>query len=365
MRIALVAPLVSPIGGAQLGGAQSVVGDLALGLTQRGHQVDVYAAMGSFIDGVRVVETGVESGTLAAAIYRHGQDQAVALPAIENAFRTVYAAIAVERYDIVHNHAFDAAAITLAADLAAPILHTLHLPPDRSMAGAIRTARDSPRPPRIAAVSASLAEGWSRLEPVDVVLANGVPTSRMPWSEGAGQGVVFAGRLSPEKGAAEAIAIARAAELDIDVFGEAYDSDYAAERIEPLRRLPGVTVRGPVERTVLWERMLAATAVLCPAMWDEPFGMVAAEAQALGTPVVAFASGNLPAVVIDGLTGFVTTPGDVGEATGALKRASGIRRAACRQHAELHLDLEPTLDAHERYYRKATLEAGVATGAGD
>ena len=360
-----MAPLVSPIGGAQLGGAQSVVADLALGLTQRGHEVDVYAAAGSLIDGVHLVETGVESGTLAATRYRHGQDHQGALAALENAFRSVYWAIAREQYDIVHNHAFDAPAITLAVELSAPVLHTLHLPPDRTIAGAIRTARDGPSPPTIVAVSTSLAAAWSRLEPVDVVLTNGVPTSRMPWSGVGGRGVVYAGRLSQEKGAAEAIAIARAAGLDIDIFGEAYDPDYAAQRIEPLRDLPGVALRGPVDRAFLWERMMAAAAVLCPAVWEEPYGMVAAEAQALGTPVVAFASGNLPEVVIDGLTGFVTTPGDLGKAADALRRAPGIRREACRRHAELHLDLELALDAHERCYRNATSKAGVAAGAGD
>lgn len=360
-----MAPLVSPIGGAQLGGAQSVIADLALGLTQRGHHVDVYAAAGSFIDGVRVVATGVDSGTLAAAKYRPGQRQAGAPEALEDAFRSVYAAIAVQEYDVVHNHAFDASAITLAAGILARVVHTLHLPPDVALAGAIRAARSSPHPPTIVAVSASQALAWSRLEPVDVVLANGVPTSRMPWSHRAGKGVVYAGRLSQEKGAAEAIAIARAAGLDIDVFGEAYDPGYSAQCIEPWRDAPGVALSGPVNRILLWDRLMTAAVVLCPSTWEEPFGMVAAEAQAVGTPVVAFAQGNLPHIVIDGVTGFVTAPGDVGEAAAALRRAPGIRREACRQHAERHLDLEATLDAHERCYRRATSAAGVVTGAGN
>jgi glycosyltransferase involved in cell wall biosynthesis len=365
VRIALVAPLVSPIGGAQLGGAQSVIADLALGLTQRGHHVDVYAAAGSSVDGVRVVETGVDSATLVAARYRHGRGRAGAPEALRDAFRSVYATVALQEYDVVHNHAFDASAITLAADIPARVVHTLHLPPDVAVAGAIRATRKKPHPPTIGAVSASQAWAWSHLEPVDVILANGVPTSRMPWSHRAGRGVVYAGRLSHEKGAAEAIAIARAAGLDIDVFGEAYDPGYSAQRIEPWRDAPGVALSGPVDRTLLWDRMMTAAVVLCPSLWDEPFGMVAAEAQAVGTPVVAFALGNLPHIVIDGLTGFVTTPGDVGEAAAALRRTPGIRREACRQHAERHLDLEASLDAHERCYRKATSPAGVATGAGN
>jgi glycosyltransferase involved in cell wall biosynthesis len=364
VRIALVAPLVSTIGGAQLGGSQSVISDLALGLSLRGHEVDVYAAAGSQIQGARLVDTGVDSRSLAAARLRPGQPAAEPPEALVEAFRSVHAAIADQDYDVIHNHAFDAPAITLAAEAATPVVHTLHLPPDRAVAAAVRAARSGPHAPRVAAVSVSQAEAWSRLERVDVILGNGVPTSRMAWSALPGAGAVYAGRLSQEKGAAEAIAIARAAGLGIEIFGEAYDPEYTIKRIEPYRHAPGVVLRGPLERAQLWDRIRGASVVLCPSLWDEPFGMVAAEAQALGTPVLAFASGNLPRVVVDGLTGFVVRPGDVDAAAGALNRVKTIRRQACRRHAERHLDLEATLDAHEACYRKAIVDAGVATGAG-
>ena len=104
---------------------------------------------------------------------------------------------------------------------------------------------------------------------------------------------MFAGRLSPEKGAAEAIEIARAAGVRIDVYGDGYDAGYTREQIEPRRAGPGVTVHHAVPRASLWQVIARAAVVLCPAMWDEPFGMVAAEAQACGTPVVAFRRGGL------------------------------------------------------------------------
>ena len=65
--------------------------------------------------------------------------------------------------------------------------------------------------------------------------------------------------------------------------------------------------------------MARATVVLCPAGWDEPFGMVAAEAQACGTPVVAFERGAIGEVVVDGVTGFLVAPGDI-EARGRRRR---------------------------------------------
>jgi glycosyltransferase involved in cell wall biosynthesis len=105
--------------------------------------------------------------------------------------------------------------------------------------------------------------------------------------------------------------------------------------------------------------MAGAAAVLCPAAWDEPFGLVAAEAQACATPVVAFRRGGLGDVVVDEVTGFLVAPGDVAGATAALGRLDSIERAACRRHAETHLDIESVLDTHERVYREL-LRPGAA-----
>ena len=114
-----------------------------------------------------------------------------------------------------------------------------------------------------------------------------------------------------------------------------------------------------VPRASLWAAMARAAVVLYPVQWDEPFGMAAAEAQACGTPVVAFKRGALSEVVAHGLTGFLVPPGDV-RAAEAVARAAEISRPACRNHAEAHLDLEQSLNAHEQLYRRL---AGLSSGA--
>jgi glycosyltransferase involved in cell wall biosynthesis len=96
--------------------------------------------------------------------------------------------------------------------------------------------------------------------------------------------------------------------------------------------------------------MTRAAVVLYPARWDEPFGMAAAEAQACGTPVVAFRRGGLGEVIMDGVTGFLVPPDDHRAAAGAMAKVAGISRLACREHAARQLDLERSLDAHERLY---------------
>src|SRR5580693_8726555 len=300
MKIAIMAPLVTAIREPQLGGSQAFVADLARGLAGRGHDVDVYAASGSRIDGVKLIDTGVDPRALAGTLYRatgsdagDGSDPLAAAAASEAAFATAFAAVRSSRYDVIHNHAFDAPAIRLGTGLRAPVVHTLHLPPDRDLSTALRDAARRGRPPVVAVVSNSQAVAWRRVVPVDAVLPPYPATRDIPWSATAGQGAVFAGRLSPEKGAAEAIDISRAAGVPIDLYGDVYDAGYSREQIDPRRGWPGVAVHDPVPRASLWEAMARAAVVLYPARWDEPFGLAAAEAQACGTPVIAFRRGGL------------------------------------------------------------------------
>jgi glycosyltransferase involved in cell wall biosynthesis len=359
VRLAILAPLVAPIREPQRGGSQAFVADLARGLAERGHDVHLYAASGSRVAGVDIVDTGVDHRSLEATLYRSDARGSGDIAAAGDAFGAAYAQIGDGRYDVVHNHAFDAPAISIAERAGAPALHTLHLPPQAGVATALRDARRGDRPPTIACVSASQAEAWRAHAPVDAVLPPYVPTRSIPFAETAAGGALFAGRLSAEKGAAQAIDIARAAGLAIDVFGDAYDARYAREQIDPRRGLPGVAVHRSVARAVLWDAMARASVVLCPARWDEPFGMAAAEAQACGTPVVGFARGALGEVIVEGVTGVLVAPDDVDAAAAAVRESLSLSRARCRRHAERELDLERSLDAHERVYERIAARSPV------
>ena len=251
MKIAIMAPLVTAIREPQRGGSQAFVSDLARGLAGRGHDVHVYAASGSEIPGVEVIDTGIDPRSLAGTLYRAfgpsagepGQAGRPAAAAAESAFATAYTAMQETRYDVIHNHAFDAPAVRLAAALQAPVVHTLHLPPDTAVVGGAspggageqtsgggRRVASSRRAP--GAGSSASTRSCRRTRPRAVI----------PWSDdGRGRGALFAGRLSPEKGAAEAIDIARAAGVPIDVYGDVYDPEYSRDQIDPRRDWPRVT----------------------------------------------------------------------------------------------------------------------------
>jgi UDP-glucose:tetrahydrobiopterin glucosyltransferase len=354
MRVALIAPLVTPIGELHLGGAQAVVADLAHALVRRGHDVVVYAARGSALDGVTSATVDVDSSSLGADLFRAGEERAPSA-AMVAAYRAVYAHVREGGFDLVHNHGFDAPAVTVAAEMRVPVLHTLHLPPDPRIAEAITEARGGSTSAWCAAVSQAHAAAWAELIPVDAVLRDGVPVDDIPFRAEPARSAVIAARFSAEKGVDDGVAAARRAGWAVDVYGTPYDPAYERAVRERWADDPEVRFRAPLPRSALWDALGSAAAVLCLSRWDEPFGMVAAEAQAAGTPVVASRLGGLVEVVRDGVTGFLVAPADVAAAATALTRVDSLSRAACRLHAQRTLGLEASVDAHEQLY--ATLAA--------
>src|SRR2546423_12637887 len=106
LRIAIVAPLVTTISEPQQGGSQALLADLAVGLTRHGNEVDVYAATGSEIPGVHVIDTGIESASLAGALIHHGLPRR-SLDAVDKAYEHAFGMVARGNYDLVHSHRLD------------------------------------------------------------------------------------------------------------------------------------------------------------------------------------------------------------------------------------------------------------------
>ena len=349
LRIALVAPLVTTISEPQQGGSQAMVADLAVGLTRHGHDVDVYAATGSLIPGTHVIDSGIESASLSAALIRPGQPRH-SLRALDDAYEHVFGIVERGGYDVVHSHGFDPPALRRARAGRAPVIHTVHLPPEPEAAEALREAQQASEPGIVVGVSAAQARAWSPLVRFDRVIRNGVPVSLIPWSDQPGEGLIFAGRLSAEKGPAMAVEIALLSEERIDLYGAAYDDGYARDLRRRHEGDPRVTFHEPLPRAELWRKLASARAVLCPSDWDEAFGLVAAEAQAAGTPVVAFARGGLTEVIDDAITGFLVEPGNVAGAIAAVRSVATLDRRRCRQHAVDDLDFEACLAGYEALY---------------
>jgi glycosyltransferase involved in cell wall biosynthesis len=142
--------------------------------------------------------------------------------------------------------------------------------------------------------------------------------------------------MAPEKGAAEAIALARNAGLPLLIAAKCREPAERAyfERAVAPHLGPDVVFLGELGREATYDFLSRAAAMLFPISWREPFGMVLVEAMACGTPVLATNRGAVSEIVRDGVTGFVrdTTT----ELASVIGRIGEIDRAACRDHVAEH-----------------------------
>ena len=111
-------------------------------------------------------------------------------------------------------------------------------------------------------------------------------------------------------------------------------------RIAPARRRQTVRYVAPVDDVQKSRFWASARALLMPILWDEPFGIVMAEAMACGAPVVGFRRGAVPEVVAHGETGFVVDTTD--EMIAAIDRIAEIARAACRAGSKCSTATRPS-----------------------
>jgi glycosyltransferase involved in cell wall biosynthesis len=336
VKVAVVASLVTPLLPVQAGGAQAFLTDLARGLAGRGHSVELYCAAGSHVPGVELIQVPVEA-TVARAMVMPGGAPARPVPELRAAFAALFAELRRRGAHAVSQHAFDAEAIELAEGL--PVLHTLHLPPlVPAVVDAARAASS-----RLATVSQACRRDWAQVGVETIVLPDGVP-DWVPEPRPVRPVALIAGRISPEKGIEDGVAAARLAGLEPVVVGGEYDRAYRT-------RLAGVEIRPPLARREVWRLMAESAVTLMPVKWEEPFGLVAAEAQVAGCPVAAYARGALPEVVVEGAGGFLAMPDDVDDLARAIGRCLELDRGAVREQARQRLLLDRSLDAYEEALR--------------
>lgn len=347
-RVLVVGHCRSPIRPPFPGGLEALTWHLSTRLAHRGHDVVVFAAPGSDCGpGTRIVtpdDLGVSVDPSAPWEETRGD--------VTRAYEALAAHIDDLAVDVVHNHSLNPALPRVRHRLDVPVLTTLHTPPLVPMLGAFRQA--PPAPGEVVAVSDHTAQQWREALHGDLlhpgVVHNGVDTEVWPLGPG-GDALVWFGRLVPEKGPGTAIAMARELGMPLRLVGPRSDPEWFDAQIRP--QLGGaVEYLGHLGPPHLAEVVGTSAATLVTPQWDEPFGLIAAESAACGTPVIALRRGGLPEIVTPEVGRLLPPATWRSEVTGALEEVLGMERAGVRQSIVSRLGLDRMVDAYEGRYEQ-------------
>lgn len=247
-----------------------------------------------------------------------------------------------------------------AARVNLPVLATLHLPRSfypEELFHAI------PANVSFNCVSTSQAESFRGLPNLLGVVPNGIALDRFPFQPTKGDYLLWMGRICPEKGTHLALDVARELGLKLILAGAVYPfswhRQYFDREVRP--RLEQAGAMATFVESPSFEHKLDllgnARAVLIPSLAPETSSLVAMEAMACGTPVVAFGNGALPEVVAHGTTGFIVN--DAAGMESAIRAVAAIDPKRCRDHAEANFTASRMADGYQRLYRLVTESMGM------
>jgi glycosyltransferase involved in cell wall biosynthesis len=348
LRVGLIAASRFPVAEPFAGGLEAHVWALADGLRRRGHEVTLFAGPGSD-PSLGVVLLDLRRPRISAAALADVSMSAPDWLDEHHAYLQLMVRLArggAADFDVIHNHSLHHLPIAMAATVGIPMLSTLHTPPTPWLESAIQV--DESCPVAFVAVSHHTARAWSHLVPRAHVIHNGVDVVR--WRPGRGGGpLAWFGRIVPEKGAHLAIDAAVLAGRPLVLAGPVSDRGYYDTEIRPRLARPGVDHVGHLTHAALNRLVGEAAAVLVTPCWDEPYGLVVAEALACGTPVCAFARGALPELLHEDC-GVLVEPGDVAGLARATAAAARLSRTAAREHAVSSCSIDRMVDRYAELY---------------
>ena len=335
LRIAMVAPPWFDIPPRGYGGTESVVGNLVNGLVEMGHHVTLIASGEDRTSAQRFLQ-----------VYEKPPSELLGDPIPE-----MIAAVEAERYlrdldvDIIHDHSL--AGPLHARFREAPTVVTMHGPVDgRNGDYYARLGRD------IHAVAISKAQRrlntrirWA------ATVHNAVDVASFTADASKDGYVLWLGRFNPDKDPQLAIKAARACGRRIVLAGkrnEAPEKEFFDREVAPWLG-PKVEYVGEADAALKRELLAKAAVLAFPIQWEEPFGIVMAEALASGTPIAAFGRGSVPEVIVDGKTGVIAADAD--DFPRALEAAAALDPADCRADALARFDTPVMAAGYVRAYQ--------------
>ena len=332
MRVAMLAPIAWRTPPRHYGPWELVTSLLTEALVALGVDVTLFATLDSVtaatLDGV-VPASYNEDPSIDAKVweYRH----------LSHLFARA------DEFDIIHNQA-DFPAHAFAPLVTTPVVTTIHgFGSDRIL------PMYQPFQDRVHYVAISDADRHPSLR-YAATIHHGIPVNAFAFDAAGSDNLLFFGRMHPDKGAAEAIAAARASGRALDLYGIVQDQGYFDRAVAP--HVDGARVRyhGAVGGEVRVRALGQARALLHLVNFDEPFGLSVIEAMACGTPVIAMRRGSMPELIEHGVNGFLVDSAE--EALSAIERVGEIDRAACRRTVVERFSVERMAEEYLTLYRR-------------
>ena len=341
MRVAVLSPVWFPVPPSGYGGIEWIVSLLADGLADAGHDVTLFAS------GDSRTRAKLDAVFERAPSDRIGQTFWELQHAL-NCFARH------DDFDVIHDHT-GLMGLAIGGLLPTPLVHTVHGPvagqPGDVYEQVVRMA------PRAKLVSLSLSQRAPRPHlPWLATVPNALDLSFYPFKPNRGDYLLFLGRMSPDKGAHRAVAIALETGLPLKLAGKCaepaereYFDAYVKPHLGPDREYVGEVSHG--EKVELLQH---ARATLFPISWEEPFGLVMIESMACGTPVIATRHGAVPEVVDHGRTGIVV--GEWREMEDVLEDADALDPHVLRREVEERFTPERMVGDYLKAYEAALSE---------
>ena len=330
-RIAVLSPVAWRTPPRQYGAWETVASNITEGLVARGWDVTLFATADS-----------VTRARLHAVVDRGYEEDSTVDPKVAEYLHISEAFERAAEFDLIHSH-YDFMALTYTRLISTPVLTTIH----GFSAPQIMQVYQKYRDGYFVSISDSdRAPGLNYLATV----YNGIDLTLYPPPQAYGDDLIFLGRIHPDKGVHLAIEVARQHGCRLLIAGIIQDKTYFVEQVEPHLDDRQIRYIGPVDVPGKNELFAHARALLHLNTIPERFGLVLAEANAAGVPVIAMDLGSCREVIQDGRTGFLVN--NVNEAVQALHQLPEIDRSACREHVQQRFSIDTMVDAYERVYDK-------------
>ena len=337
LRIALLSPPMVPVPPRKYAGTERIVAALAEGLHERGHAVTLFAPGDSDVRCELVP-------TVPHSLWSIGYADD---PSLFINMTLAQAWSMRDRFDVIHSHV-ETLGFLFARMCPTPVVSTAHGRLDGpAVAATLAEFTDVP----LVAISANQRRWFPEANWVGTV-HHGLDLGHAPFEASAGKYLAFVGRVAPEKGVADAIALARTTGLRLRMAAKIYEQrerDHFAAVVAPAIEDGVVEFLGEVGSSERDELFAGALATIMLGAWPEPFGLVAIESMATGTPVIGRRAGALPEIIEEGRTGFLVD--DVEEGRLALERVAMLDRTEVRKRVLTRFSAERMVTDYEAIYR--------------